>query len=428
MKHLQIEKQVPFLSDLPKKPGVYFFKDAEAHILYIGKATSIYNRVKSYFSGNDMRPNVAQLLEKVHSVEYIETKNTHEALLLEASLILEHKPPFNILIKEGNPFLYIFFNTKADPHRLQLVRNKTKKSGIYFGPFLQKKSTRSAYEFLIREFKLELCGKKREHGCLSYHIGRCAGSCKNDFDLENYMIRLALVVSMLKGDKKEFGKIIKNELQKAIKNLEFERAQHFVYYQEHMEYFFKTLEAQKVFQETQDEVFAVATKFPQYSSDYEIIAQELQEMTEAKKPIYSIDCFDISHNQGKFIVGSSIRFNNGKPVPNEFRKFKIKTLEDQNDYAALSEIVSRRYKEAPLPDLIIIDGGKGQENSIKKLHLDTNIVALAKKEERLFTQKFPEGLVLSKHKKSHLLLIAMRDYAHHFAVTYHKNLRSKNIT
>jgi len=427
MKHLQIERQVPFLSDLPKKPGVYFFKDAESHILYIGKATSIYDRVKSYFLGNDMRPNVAQLLQKIHSVDFIETKNVEEALLLEASLISEHKPAFNILIKEGNPFLYFYVHTKTDPQRLELVRSKDKKKGMYFGPFLQKKSTRAVYQFLLREFQLEICGKKLPNGCLSYHIGRCAGSCKEHFDTESYQARFSLVLSILKSDKKEFAEIVKNELQKAIKNKEFERAKHFVYYQTEMEYFFKTLEAQKVFNETNHEVFAILTRFPQYASDYNIISQELQEITGSKKPIYTIDCFDISHFQGKFIVGSSIRFDHGRPVPHEFRKFKIKTLQNQNDYAALSEIVSRRYKDAPVPDMIIIDGGKGQENTIKELKIPTTIVALAKREERLFTATFPEGLVLSKHQKSHLLLIAMRDYAHHFAISYHKKLRSKDI-
>jgi len=144
--------------------------------------------------------------------------------------------------------------------------------------------------------------------------------------------------------------------------------------------------------------------------------------------VNTIDCFDISHFQGHSIVGSCVRFTHGKPDKNKFRRFKIKYLTDQNDYAALQEIVLRRYADsAELPDLILIDGGKGQLSAVQKVLTGVYIVSLAKKEELLFSSYFPQGIALTVHEDVGKILIALRDYAHHFAISYHRLLRSKRF-
>ena len=143
-------------------------------------------------------------------------------------------------------------------------------------------------------------------------------------------------------------------------------------------------------------------------------------------PPRSIDCFDVSHFQSTALVGSCVRFYDGIPQKNAFRRFKIKTLTEQNDYEALKEIVSRRYKnQDELPDLVVIDGGKGQRNAVLPLLKNSTCVSLAKREERLFSDSYPEGYVLDVHTPVGKLLISLRDYAHHFAITYHRLLRSK---
>ncbi len=148
-------------------------------------------------------------------------------------------------------------------------------------------------------------------------------------------------------------------------------------------------------------------------------------MIQSSKPIYVIDCFDISHFQSKQMVGACVRFSHGVPVKNKFRRFKIKTLETQDDYAALQEIVTRRYRNGDMPDLILIDGGKGQLNAIKKILPDATISSLAKREETLFCNAHPEGVLLDVKTPIGKLLIELRDYTHHFAISYHRLKKEK---
>ena len=176
-----------------------------------------------------------------------------------------------------------------------------------------------------------------------------------------------------------------------------------------------------------ESVIAAGT-LPLGSEDAAKLAQRLQGLVGADVPIHTIDCFDVSHFQGRSIVGSCIRFHGGKPDKNLFRRFRVRTLKDQDDYAALRELVTRRYKSADeLPDLILIDGGKGQLSAVRAVLPDAHCVALAKKEERLFGSHI-DGVHLEVSSEPGRSLIALRDYAHHFAIQYHRLLRSKSDT
>lgn len=422
MECLVNEMQAPLYSHVPKRPGVYFFKNTQSEILYIGKATSLFDRVKNYFNNTDTRLHMREMVKYIDSIDYIETKNDTEALLLEATLIQKYKPPYNILIKDGNPFIYIYLEKKQNkPPVLSLSRQP--KRGFCIGPFLDKKSARATYEFVMREFQLRLCGKKIKNGCLAYHIDQCAGSCKSDFQESEYETRLSLALSLLENKQTEFLSIIEKTMQHAVQELAFERAAHFSYYKEHVERFFQTITAHTVFNQTKKALFTVMNTPPQYNLAYKNIEHSLQKICGVTTQIKTIDCFDISHVQGRYMVGSAIRFFCGKAQPSEFRRFRIKTVFGSNDYAALTEIVSRRYRSENVPDLVLIDGGKGQKSCIDELKLPTTVISLAKREERLFTNLYPDGTVISMHDEMGKMLCALRDYAHHFAVSYHQKVK-----
>lgn len=409
---------------LPLTSGIYLFKDISQQIMYIGKAKSIRKRVQTYFN-KTMDWKVAALLQEFASIDYIQTKTETEALLLEAQLIKKYQPKYNVLLKSGQPFLYILFGIHA--RTVELVRNK-KKKGIYFGPFLHKRQARSAYRYLMETFQLERCNVKIDGGCLRYHIGLCAGTCRSDFDESIYIFRLELAKSLLQGNYRESLKQLAEQLQNAVNHKQYEKARQLHAFQQHLDVIFETLKTK--FSETKyvKDIARVTSPGALPNIKYEALALQVQESLHLQRPVNTIDCFDISHFQSKAIVGSCIRFIDGKPEKNKFRRFLVRTLYEQNDYAALQEIVQRRYKDNhDYPDLILIDGGKGQLSSVLKVIKDkVPVASLAKKEETLFMSYIPHGILLRVHEPVGKLLIALRDYAHHFAITYHR-LRRKQL-
>lgn len=513
------------VKNLPSLPGVYLFKDTKNHILYIGKAKNLKNRISSYFQKTDWKTKA--IVESAATIDHIITKNELEAMLLEAELIKSNQPKFNVLLKSGQPFLYLMIS--SPPRKLpeiKIVRNK-KERGTYFGPFLEKAPARKVYNFLIKTFKLKLCKKKIENGCLDYHMGICAGTCKNDFDMDRYKQRLELAKLSLKQGHKKFLSHLKNEIVAQNKNLAFETSQELHGYYKAFESVFEAIDttsehaiksmAKKdiwiltpnhktlflfselkgaikkkreftlLFENKDDhleylisyyrghscantiltnfafpqedkaplEVFlkkwnrkqqTVSITFPteghflnlinlaQIHADQEIVKQKtlpraLKQLLHLDIEPHTIDCFDISHKQGMFMVGSCVRFKDGQPDPQNFRHFKIQTVTQQDDYACLQEIVQRRYKnKSDLPDLLLIDGGKGQLSCITKILPHANVASLAKRalrraqDERVFCRNIPEGKTLNLQTHAAQVLICLRDYAHHFAISYHRKL------
>lgn len=414
-----------FLKQIPTLPGVYLFKNAAHTIIYIGKAKSLRARLRSYFSRHNIDWKVEDLLKEYKTIDHIVTANEMEALLLEAKLVKEYQPKYNILLKEGDPFLYILI-TKEDLPNLKIVRIK-KGEGTYFGPFLHKKDARRVVDYLSRIFKLKRCKRVIKEGCLDYHLGLCAGNCTQLFDQDNYQLRINLAQQVLEGNHKEFLRTIYQHIDAYTKNRDFEKAHHLYEYAQNFETIFETIKTHFSADKYLHEVVRTTAVIDYKPQHYTSASRDLQQLLKLEKEPITIDCFDISHFQSTHLVGSCIRFINGTPAKNKFRRFLIKNITQQNDYAALQEIVSRRYKNGDLPDLIVIDGGKGQRNSIIHLNFPVPIVSLAKKEERLFSDTYPEGVILDIHTPLGRLLIALRDYAHHFAVTYHTLLRKKAV-
>lgn len=472
------------LADLPKLPGVYLFKDQENNIIYVGKAKVLKKRVSSYFNKNHKDPRLCLLVKEAFDVDYIVTKSEVEALLLEAQIVKDKQPKYNIQLKEGQPYLYFLVTaagsevvrtspiaptvlhpdvakgyvgrsrgerelekksvrgdrprdyrggveasvrtSKQNLPELKLVRNKQEK-GQYFGPINRRWQARRAYDFLLKNFKLKLCSRKTSKGgCLDFHMGFCAGLCREDFDKDAYLFRLSLVKTFLKEDYDDAKALIEDRIRECNKGMLFEQSKNLVEYLTSFDYTVKALQTcfkENKFATSVAYASSIISKEKFLPSD---IGHKLADLLGLEGPISTIDCFDISHFQSQHIVGSCIRFLNGIPLKSKFRRFKIKSLVEQNDYAALQEIVSRRYRDPKeLPDLILIDGGKGQLSAITQILSSRPIISLAKKEEKLFYYKYMDGLKLDQKSDVGRLLIAVRDYAHHFAISYHRHRRRK---
>lgn len=406
--------------EVPSLPGVYIFKDAMGTIIYVGKAKSLRSRVRSYFNKQDDWK-VHELIKEHATISHIVTKTEAEALLLEAQLIRDFKPKYNTLLKSGNPFLYLLFT----PHELKIVRVK-KEKGSYYGPFLHKRDARAVYDYLVRTFRLQLCKVKLDNGCLDYHLGRCPGSCLPTFNQTDHQIQLMLAEQALEGNYHEFLATIDGHIATYNQHMAFEKSAHLHTYRANLDIIFSTLRTKYHERKYAPEIVAATAPIDQIKQHLKPGLEELRTLLNLPVAPRSIDCFDISHFQSTHLVGSSVRFTDGQPDRNNFRRFKIKTLQQQNDYAALVEVVTRRYRDGNYADIVLIDGGRGQLNAVRMMLPNIPCISLAKREEELYIPGI-DPIKLDKHTALGQLLIALRDYAHHFAITYHKLLTKKGI-
>jgi excinuclease ABC subunit C len=218
---------------IPTRPGVYFFKNAVGEILYIGKAKNLRSRIRSYFRKSTYDWKVESLIAEYALIDFVETVSDMEALLLEATLIKEHKPKFNVLLKTGNPFVYILFTSQPIPE-MKLARNK-KEKGIYYGPFVSKKEARSVFDFLRRTLRLHICNQCIDGGCLDYHLGVCAGRCLGSFDVNEYKTRLDIAQELLDSNIKRARELIVNQMQAFNEAREYEKARNLSVYLENLE-------------------------------------------------------------------------------------------------------------------------------------------------------------------------------------------------
>ena len=511
---------VAAIKKLPTTAGVYLFKNDAGCVIYVGKAKNLKSRVATYVAtvGHELKSQL--ILEDSVALDYLETANELEALVVEAKLIQSHQPRYNILLKTGQPFLYLTITSGEEPV-LKIVRTRRIR-GSYFGPFVEKTAARRVYNFLMRTFKLFLCGKKIAGGCLNYHLGICAGSCRADFDKAAYVQRIELARQVLEKGHSKFLKDLREQITLNNMQLNFEKSRELHGYYASVEKIFKALGAEPtvrrdierkdfwlrsvderelfVYQErggvfkkrhsfilrvadeeiNTDELIKecflgfyrsytpavviitnydfgadallyaefltkqhsmplpVTIQYPheghyaallrmglinleQERAHRKALSEQLKKLFETERLIERIDCFDISHKQGTFMVGACVRFVQGQPDPSNFRRFTIKTVEGQDDYASLREVVSRRYRDAgDLPDLVLIDGGKGQLSAVAGLGLGGELASLAKREETIYSPRFPEGKVLDQALYVSKVLIALRDYTHHFAITFHR--------
>lgn len=414
------------LKNLPQHSGVYVMRDPSGKIIYIGKASNLKSRVKSYFAGNiNIGLKNSFLVKMVRNIEYVLTENVKKALVLEESLIKRFQPKYNIIWKDDKRYPYLNITNERFPS-LKIVRMRNTGGGKYFGPFpdaaAMKKTLRLIYKiFGLRQCRYDLSKRKKE--CLYYLMKKCPAPCTGKISEKEYACITKKVKLFLEGRNKKLMRLLKKEMSEASKNLDFEKAAELrnnIYAIEN------TLEKVDFRETTIDDILLNVDR-NSYISDISGFF---------KKEIRRIEGFDISSISGRYAVGSMVVFDNGVPEKKSYRKFRIKTTCGKaDDTGMLGEIVKRRYTgslagKMPLPDLIVLDGGAGQLSSAVSVMSGCfsgketpEIVAIAKGKEALFLKDKQESIILPKNSFTLNLIKYIRDEAHRFAISYHKHLR-----
>lgn len=539
------------LEDLPTKPGVYIMKDADGEIIYIGKAKVLKNRVRSYFQGRETDHRAAMILYKhVSDIEWIVTDNELEALILEANLIRQHRPKYNVLAKDDKHFPYLRLTLGEAFPRLEVVRRVEKDKHRYFGPYTDAKAMRQTLGlareiFRIRDCELDLRTKRLERACLSYHIRRCDGPCIDAITESEYEPIVRQIILLLEGRNQDLVAELRREMDIKAAALDFEgaarrrdqiasletiratqkmdlgefvdidvlslsregrwacvtrfqirggavldRSHHIVkcpleeddaevmeraileFYPPGVqapppEIHLSTMPGEKeLLEEMLTELAGrkVRLQQPKQGDSFKTIRMAianarmllvehlakletknrvshavaaLQESLGLAEPPRRIVGFDISHLQGTGTVASMVCFLDGRPHKAGYRRFHVKTVEGIDDFASMREVVGRHFRrvreeQADPPDLVLIDGGKGQLGmAVEAIRAEgfpeQQLLGLAKRIEEVFLPGRSEPILLSFHSPALKLLQHIRDEAHRFAITFQRTQRTQTI-
>lgn len=546
------------LAAVPLKPGVYIHRDSAGKVLYVGKSSSLRNRLRSYFgSKKNLDAKTTELVARIDDFEFIVTESEQEALLLENSLIKKHKPRFNVRLKDDKTYPYIKVDLAEDFPRVYVTRRTANDGARYFGPFASAGSVRKTLDLLKRLFPYRSCTKAitgtDDRPCLEFHIKRCVAPCTGVASMADYSKVIDQVLMFLEGNTKEVVSELESAMLKASDDLEFERAGAL---RDRLKAIERVYEGQKVVglgrenldaisaayggeeawveiffvrqgnligrdhftmsgtrDETGEEILArfieqfyssashvprrilvpgkisrdpvitewlearrdgpVEITIPQRGAKRRLVQMvsdnaaqgleqlklkwisdttrmesamsELQEQLNLPELPKRIECYDISHIQGTNTVASMSVFQEGKPLSSDYRRFKIKSHDGNDDFASIKEVLTRRFSRlknareggeenesfAASPDLVLIDGGKGQLSSAVEamLHLglqDIQLASIAKREEEIFLPDAAEPVIMPRNSQGLFLLQRARDEAHRFAITFHRNLRGKS--
>ncbi len=544
------------LKSLPSDPGVYLLKDAEGHVLYVGKAVVLKNRVRSYFQAPErLAPKVRAMMRHVVDLEYIVTSTEVEALILEATLIKQMKPHYNIRLKDDKAYPYLRLTWEEDFPRLLIARKPGHDGSRYFGPYPRAQAVRDTIRLLRKIFPIRNCTnqkfKNAARPCLEYHIGHCQGPCQDLVSRVAYRQMMEQVEQFLEGRADEVERDLVKKMGEAADNMEFERAAEL---RNQVQAIREVREPQKVAAGTERELDAIAwavdgdeavvqvfrvrkgrltgrealtlsgvegsgeaalaeafltqyyanaqevppelllqavpdnvgqmgewlrerrggavsIRVPQRGEKAQLLAmvrknaemardeglrrQERQEAHVQEGLLglqhalglssipHRMECYDISNTQGTESVASMVVFTDGKPDKSQYRRFKIKTVEGPNDFASMYEVIGRRFRHRELaednpnlkrfaqtPDLVIIDGGRGQlgyaARAMRELGVgDIAVFGLAKQHEWLFEPDGPNPIILDRDSEALKMLQHLRDEAHRFAITFHRQLRTR---
>jgi excinuclease ABC subunit C len=438
------------LSQLPHKPGIYLMKDRFGTVIYVGKARDLRKRVSQYFHpsrrmGWDLKLNA--LVDAIHDFDVHVVKNEPESLLLEGRLIKEFHPRYNVSFRDDKRFLLLKVNLNDPIPRFTLTRLKTDDGARYFGPFAHSGALRSTLTMIRRKFNLRGCrpltpAEADYKHCLYGNLKFCTAPCINNVSREQYLLQVQAACEFLEGQSDEFERQLETEMKKAAGALDFEKAA-------------QLRDALDDLRRTTKRT----TKFERLPYTLPVAIQPDRDLAELATalglpaPPEKIEGFDISNISGTFAVASMVSFKNGRPDRSNYRRFKMKTVIGQNDFACMAETIKRRYTRAlappveadlnapvkedvsfsKLPNLILIDGGKGQLNAaceeLAKLGLSQiPIIGLAKEFEEIYRPGQSEPLRLDHSTGALKLLQRVRDESHRFANTYNAQLRLKRIS
>jgi excinuclease ABC subunit C len=417
------------ITNLPDKPGVYIYRDAERHVIYVGKAINLKNRVRSYFqSPEKLGPKTAALVSNIEHLETLEVESEIEALLLEAELIKRYKPRYNIILKDDKSYLYIKISTNEEIPRISTARRENVPGATYFGPFPSALTAKSVLKTIRRIFPYRSCKTLPKTPCLFFHIGLCKAPCAGYIDPESYRKEIKQIMLFLEGKRKELERQIEREMQQAAEELAFEEAAKLKKQLDDIHYITQS------FRKPEEYIENPNLKEDQRTAVLEELQEHLKKYILLPNLPIRIETYDISNIQGKQAVGAMVVATNAEPDKREYRKFKIKTKDTPDDFTMMSEMLRRRFNnDWPMPDLVVIDGGKGQLqvaiDTITQAGLAVPTISLAKRLEEIWvkTENGFEAILLPRRSKALQLLQQMRDEAHRFGITFHRSLRSKKL-
>lgn len=409
------------LKNLPNDPGVYFYKDASGKIIYIGKAAVLKNRVSSYFQKSTVHsPKNQILMTEIRDVDWITVGSEVEALFLESEFIKRYKPKFNIDLRDDKHWIYLKITMNAEWPVVSYVRRPLDDGATYFGPFTGSDAVRRAMKMLRKVFPYVTHETLPARGCLQFHLGLCPGPEENAITPAAYKRNLRRLMMYLRGEGDKLIRQIERDMTAAARRKDFEAAA----VARNQLRDLQALGNQMIFGDK--EAFDL-------SQDQALagLADRLQ-----IPPPRRIEAYDISHIQGTDNVASMIVFIDGAPAKSDYRRFKMR-LRGNDDFAHMREVISRRFSQKnledwPKPDLLLIDGGKGQLAAalgvLEEKAIQIPAIGLAKRAEEIIRQTAPgrfETIVLPYSSHVLQLLQRVRDEAHRFAVTYHSLLRGK---
>ncbi len=556
---------------IPDSPGSYQFKDLHGRVIYVGKASSLRSRLSSYFQDPSLlHPRTAQMVAEAESVEWITVRNELEALMLEYTLIKEHRPRYNIRLRDDKSYPFLAVTVDEEWPRAFVMRGTRRKGTRYFGPFAHAYAIRDTLDLLLRTFPIRTCsdGKFEQHRrlgrpCLLYHIEKCSGPCVGEVETDSYESLVRDLCKFLDGDTDGVVSELREQMELASRGLEFERAARL---RDRLQSVERAVEKQQMVAERDEDFDAIAVvdddleaavqvfyvrrgrvvgrkglvidkvedltpaglghrivellygdepvlgtppallvetepdrvevleewlsnrrgtkvsvrvpkrgdkralletarmnakeEFTRHrikrASDHNSRSRALTEIQDAlglpDAPL-RIECYDMAHLHGTDYVGSMVVLEDGLPAKREYRRFKIKTVDGNDDYAAMREVLTRRLSAylrerdemlgdegsgprrfAYPPQLLLVDGGRGQlsvaVDVVSRLGLDSEIpvAALAKKFEEVFVPGRDDPIVFARGSEGLFMLQRIRDEAHRFANTFHRELRSKRMT
>ena len=387
----------------------------------MGKAAVLRNRVRQYFQVSRTRdPKTDALVKEIKDIDWIETESEMDALFLEAELIKRYKPRYNLALRDDKSDLYVRVDIKSNHPTVSYTRRPLDDGADYYGPFPNPAGLRKAMKILRKVFPFDYkkpTGKPRVS--LHYHLGLSPGLEEGKTTLKDYRKNLKQLIMYMTGKRKRLVKQLESEMKLSAKEQDFERAAEL----RNRVLALKSLRRQVVFGDRE---------FMDMSKDKGL--EELRELAGMEKPPRRIEGYDISHMSGQDTVASMVVFTYGLPEKSEYRKFKMR-VPGNDDFAHMREVLSRRFSGRhlnwPKPDLILIDGGKGQLSSalsvLGQTGLDIPAIGLAKRQEQVVIKADDGFRLLSLEKDSHVikLLIRIRDESHRFAVSYHSTLKTK---
>jgi excinuclease ABC subunit C len=417
----------------PQKPGLYLLKDAQGRVLYIGKAKNLRARASSYFhKASALDPRIKDWIGEVKDIDFLEAESEVDALLMEARLIKDIQPRFNAELKDDKSFPYLQITTNEVFPRVEFTREPRLKGVKLYGPFPRAKSLRGALQVLQKIFKFRTCSLDIDSDdprwrwfrpCLLHSIDQCSAPCNLRIDVDTYRQSIRRLRLFLEGKKAQVIRELEAEMKEASKAMLFEKAARL---RDELRALENLSLRGDLVKHAQPEVFYIDPKRG---------LKGLKKVLGLERTPRSIHCVDIAHLGGTETVGSLVTFVDGLPFKPGYRRYRIKSVAGVDDYASIREVVSRRIhglreRDEPLPDIFMIDGGRGQLSAARTAFEALGatppcLISLAKQEEHIFTLGRSEPIVLGRRSFALRLLQYVRDEAHRFAQHYHHLLRSK---